>query len=85
MTNVGKPRSIYEAVVSNPLGINVTVVPERLIFNSYGQKINFTVNFKVTAPSGGYAFGFLTWRNGDTRVTSPLVVRATASSMGLMR
>ncbi|KAF2312537.1 hypothetical protein GH714_035000 [Hevea brasiliensis] len=85
VTNVGKPRSIYKAVVSNPVGINVTVVPKRLIFNSYGQKIKFTMNFKVAAPSKGYTFGFLTWRNRNTRVTSPIVVRVASSSMGLLR
>ncbi|KDP24910.1 hypothetical protein JCGZ_24288 [Jatropha curcas] len=85
VTNVGKPRSIYKAVVSNPVGINVTVVPKRLIFNSYGQKIKFTVNFKVASPSIGYTFGFLTWRNRNARVTSPLVVQVASSSSGLLR
>ncbi|KAK2657712.1 hypothetical protein Ddye_010764 [Dipteronia dyeriana] len=85
VTNVGKPRSIYKAVVSPPIGIIVTVVPKRLTFNRYGQKINFTVNFKLTAPAEGYGFGFLSWRNGKLRVTSPLVVRAAPSNMGLMR
>ncbi|KAJ6752418.1 hypothetical protein OIU85_002811 [Salix viminalis] len=85
VTNVGRARSVYKAVVSNPAGINVTVVPKQLIFNRYGQKIKFTVNFKVAAPSKGYAFGFLTWRSADARVTSPLVVRAAPSPMGLMR
>ncbi|KAG6790768.1 hypothetical protein POTOM_006933 [Populus tomentosa] len=85
VTNVGKARSVYKAAVSNPAGINVTVVPKQLIFNRYGQKIRFTVNFKVAAPSKGYAFGFLTWRSADARVTSPLVVRSAPSPMGLMR
>ncbi|CAK7357554.1 unnamed protein product [Dovyalis caffra] len=85
VTNVGKPRSVYKAVVSNLVGINVTVVPKELIFNSSGQKIKFTVNFKVVAPAKGYAFGFLTWKSEDARVTSPLVVRAAPSSLGLMR
>lgn len=85
VTNVGKPRSIYKAVVSAPTGINVTVVPHRLIFSHYGQKINFTVHLKVAAPSHSYVFGFLSWRNKYTRVTSPLVVRVAPTSLGLMR
>ncbi|KAK9285954.1 hypothetical protein L1049_025156 [Liquidambar formosana] len=86
VTNVGNPKSIYKAVVSSPFGVDVTVVPQRLIFNSYGQKINFTVNFKVAAPSKGtYAFGSLSWRNRKSRVTSPLVVRIVPSSLGLVR
>ncbi|KAK4840345.1 hypothetical protein QYF36_006437 [Acer negundo] len=59
----GKPRSIYKAVVSPPIGINVTVVPKQLIFNRYEQKMNFTVNFKLTAPAEGYGSGFLSWRS----------------------
>ncbi|KAJ7953265.1 Subtilisin-like protease [Quillaja saponaria] len=85
VTNVGKPRSIYRAAVSSPPGINVTVVPKRLIFSSIGQKIKFTVNFKVAAPSKGYTFGFLSWRSRRSKVTSPLVVRAAPSNLGLIR
>ncbi|KAB2618261.1 subtilisin-like protease SBT5.4 [Pyrus ussuriensis x Pyrus communis] len=86
VTNVGKPKSIYKAVVSSPVGINVTIVPNRLIFNRFGQKIQFTVNFKVAAPpSKGYAFGFFSWVSGRSRVTSPLVVRVAHSNSGLLR
>ncbi|KAK6288332.1 hypothetical protein POUND7_014511 [Theobroma cacao] len=85
VTNVGKPKSTYKAVVSSPIGINITVVPKRLIFHSYGQKISFTVHFEVAGPRKGYAFGFLTWRNRKLRVTSPLVVGLAPSDMGLMR
>ncbi|KAL3527347.1 hypothetical protein ACH5RR_012003 [Cinchona calisaya] len=83
LTNVGRP-GIYKAVVFAPEGINVTVVPRRIVFDSYGQKINFTVNFKVAAPPMGYVFGSLSWRNKISWVTSPLVVRAMHSKMGLM-
>ncbi|XP_061341727.1 subtilisin-like serine-protease S [Gastrolobium bilobum] len=85
VTNVGQARSIYEAVVSSPAGVNVTVVPNRLIFTKIGQKIKFSVNFKVVAPSKGYAFGFLSWRNRRSQVTSPLVVRVAPASLGLVR
>ncbi|CAA2982722.1 subtilisin-like protease [Olea europaea subsp. europaea] len=79
VTNVGRPRSIYKSVVFTPTGINVTVIPKRLIFNRYGQKINFTINFKVTAPSKDYVFGSLSWRSNKSRVTTPLVVRVARS------
>ncbi|XP_010270603.1 PREDICTED: subtilisin-like protease SBT5.3 [Nelumbo nucifera] len=85
VTNVGEPRSIYRAVVSPPPGINVTVTPKFLVFNSYGQNINFTVNFKVVSPSKGYVFGSLTWKKRKQRVTSPLVARIASSDFGLMR
>ncbi|KAM1528928.1 hypothetical protein ACFX1Z_018198 [Malus domestica] len=86
VTNVGKPKRIYKAVVSSPVGISVTIVPNRLIFKRFGQKIQFTVNFKVAAPpSKGYAFGFFSWVSGRSRVTSPLVVRVAHSNSGLLR
>lgn len=84
LTNVGRPRSIYRAAVSASRGINVTMVPRRIAFDSYGQKINFTVNFKVAAPpSKGYVFGSLSWRNKRSWVTSPLVVRVMHSKLGM--
>lgn len=84
LTNVGKTRSIYRAVVYAPRGIDVTIVPQRIVFSEYGQKISFTVKFKVAAPSQGYVFGFLAWRNRDSRVTVPLVVQVTPSTLGLL-
>jgi len=75
VTNVGKATSVYKAVVSSPPGVRVSVIPNRLIFTRIGQKMNFTVKFKITAPSKGYKFGFLSWRNGRSQVTSPLVVQ----------
>ncbi|KAI8536719.1 hypothetical protein RHMOL_Rhmol10G0278800 [Rhododendron molle] len=85
VTNVGEPNSTYKAVISSPAGINVTVVPRLLVFSSYGQKIDFTVSFKVEAPSEGYGFGLLTWRSRKSRVTIPLVVRSAHSTSGLLR
>ncbi|XP_060192912.1 subtilisin-like serine-protease S [Lycium barbarum] len=84
VTNVGKARSIYRAVIFAPKGVNVTVVPRRLAFTRYYQKMNFTVTFKVAAPTQGYVFGSLSWRNKRTWVTSPLVVRVAHSNMGRM-
>ncbi|CAN4080409.1 unnamed protein product [Withania somnifera] len=84
VTNVGKARSIYKAVIFAPKGVNATVVPQRLAFTRYYQKMNFTVTFKVAAPTQGYVFGSLSWRNKRTWVTSPLVVRMAHSNMGLM-
>ncbi|KAF1002388.1 subtilisin-like serine-protease S [Apium graveolens] len=82
LTNVGYAKNIYRAVVYPPRGINVTVEPSRIVFDRYGQKISFRVNFQVAAPPQGYAFGFLTWRNRKSRVTMPLVAQVTPPTMG---
>lgn len=85
VTNVGKPKSIYRAAISSPTGTNVSVEPHYLIFSSYGQKIKFTVTFKVIDFTRGYTFGSLAWKNKQSRVTIPLVVRSKSSSSGLLR
>ncbi|GFP95346.1 subtilisin-like protease sbt3.3 [Phtheirospermum japonicum] len=82
VTNVGRPKSVYKAVVFPPMGINVTIVPERLVFNRYDQKIKFMLRFEVTAPSKDYVFGSLSWRNKRSWVTTPLVVRTIDSKSG---
>ncbi|KAF7829089.1 subtilisin-like protease SBT3.5 isoform X2 [Senna tora] len=84
VTNVGRARSVYKALVSSPAGVNVSVVPNQLNFSRVGQKINFTLHFKVVAPSEGYTFGFLSWRNRISQVTSPLVVRVAPVNLGLV-
>ncbi|KAE9596834.1 hypothetical protein Lal_00007832 [Lupinus albus] len=85
VTNVGEATSTYEVAVVPPAGINVTVVPNRLVFTTIGQKIKFTVNFKVAAPSNGYSFGLLSWKNGKIQVNSPLAVRVAPASLGSFR
>ncbi|RZC62865.1 hypothetical protein C5167_024629 [Papaver somniferum] len=85
VTNVGKPISIYKAIVSSPVGTKTTVFPRFLIFKSYGQKLSFTVNFEVIAPTKGYTFGSLTWRKKKIRATIPLIVRVKSSNTGLLR
>ncbi|RWR72766.1 subtilisin-like protein protease SBT5.3 [Cinnamomum micranthum f. kanehirae] len=85
VTNVGNARSVYKVVVYSPREVNVTVSPKYLIFNKYGQKISFTVNFKAVAPSNGYVFGSLTWKKKNLRVTIPLVVRIASSATNLSR
>ncbi|KAK4270047.1 hypothetical protein QN277_023133 [Acacia crassicarpa] len=83
VTNVGEARSTYTAEVSSPAGVKVTVVPNQLNFTRVGQIIKFTLNFKVVAPSKGYSFGFLSWKNRRTQVTSPLVVQVAPANLGM--
>ncbi|KVH92136.1 Peptidase S8/S53 domain-containing protein [Cynara cardunculus var. scolymus] len=84
LTFVGNPeqRTVYEAVVAQPRGVEVDISPRRLVFDRYGQTMNFTASFKPTAPSLGYVFGYLQWKNGKSRVTTPLVVRIDPSDLG---
>ncbi|KAI7737154.1 hypothetical protein M8C21_010341 [Ambrosia artemisiifolia] len=83
LTCAEKPlkRTIYRAVVSRPRGVEVDVVPPRLVFDTYGQKMKFTVTFRSSAPSQGYVFGYLQWKNANSRVTTPLVVQTAPSDV----
>ncbi|XP_071728035.1 subtilisin-like serine-protease S [Rutidosis leptorrhynchoides] len=76
-------RTVYRATVSSPRGVHVDIVPQRLVFDTYGQKMSFTVTFKASAPSQGYVFGYLQWRNSNSRVTTALVVRLASDDVGL--
>lgn len=84
VTNVGKSYSVYQAMVYPPRGINVTVIPKFLIFTSFGQKMDFTVNFRVDKPLKDYVFGSLSWKSKDARVTSPLVIGFSSSRVGII-
>ncbi|MED6118460.1 hypothetical protein PIB30_002710 [Stylosanthes scabra] len=46
VTNVGKSSTIYKASMVSPPGVNVTVIPNRLVLSRLGQKIKFSVNLK---------------------------------------
>ncbi|XP_022736365.1 subtilisin-like protease SBT3.3 [Durio zibethinus] len=81
VTNVGPLNSKYKANVEFVSGINITVRPETLIFNSKTKTISFSVMissaFNVNA---GYYFGSLTWTDGVYVVRSPISVRTEVGS-----
>ncbi|KAL6874046.1 hypothetical protein ACP4OV_014128 [Aristida adscensionis] len=83
MTNVGNPGSTYRAKVSAPRGINVTVTPEVLNFESYGTQKTFTVSFQVHVPPRGYVFGSLSWHGKNAHLMMPLVVQVQTDDRGL--
>uniref|UniRef100_A0A0E0AC14 Subtilisin-like protease n=1 Tax=Oryza glumipatula TaxID=40148 RepID=A0A0E0AC14_9ORYZ len=80
MTNVGCRGSAYHAFVSAPLGINVTVTPKVLVFENYGAKKTFTVNFHVDVPQRDHVFGSLLWHGKDARLMMPLVVKVDTAA-----
>ncbi|RWR87704.1 Peptidase S8/S53 domain-containing protein [Cinnamomum micranthum f. kanehirae] len=76
-TNVGPVDSIYTASIEHPTGVQVTVKPNVLIFNSTAKKLSFTINFSSNHKvMGGYYFGSLSWSDGKRVVRSPISVRA---------
>lgn len=76
LKNVGSP-GIYKAVVRQPSGVSVSVVPDSLKFDKIGEEKSFSVTLKVKGRKAHkeYAFGELVWSDGKHYVRSPIVVK----------
>ncbi|KAF8096983.1 hypothetical protein N665_0298s0047 [Sinapis alba] len=77
VTNVGNVDSVYKAVVVAPLGFNVKVSPEKLVFNNGTNKAEFTVSVSsgTHRVNTDFFFGSLTWSDGVHYVPIPIAVR----------
>ncbi|EEF38177.1 conserved hypothetical protein [Ricinus communis] len=74
VTNVGKAKSTYHAIVEAPNWLKIQVRPEVLSFKSLGEKKSFVVT--VTAKMGySLLSGSLTWEDSEYlhHVRSPIV------------
>ncbi|KAK4843143.1 hypothetical protein QYF36_004514 [Acer negundo] len=78
VTNVGHINSVYKAVVRAPYGITMRIEPQVLRFNKTTRVISFKVRFFSTQKNvqGDYAFGSLTWTDGENFVKSSIAIRA---------
>lgn len=77
VTNVGPVSSVYTPVIEAPYGFNVTVSPQKLVFNNATNKLAFTVNVSSVSHKSNTAFyfGSLTWTDGIHNVTIPVSLR----------
>ncbi|CAI9299037.1 unnamed protein product [Lactuca saligna] len=84
LTYVGNSdkKTVWTSVVAPPRGVEVDIVPQRLVFSGYGRKMSFTATFRFSGEPRGYVFGWLQWRNEKVRVNAPLVVRAVPFDLG---
>ncbi|XP_058763094.1 subtilisin-like protease SBT3 [Vicia villosa] len=76
VTNVGEGKSTYVASITQIKGFNISVVPNKLVFNKKNRKISFKLKIegqKVTLKNE-VSFGYLTWKDGKHVVRSPIVV-----------
>ncbi|KAJ0799631.1 putative cucumisin [Helianthus annuus] len=76
LTNVGSAGSAYDVVVDAPQGVEVDVKPKQLVFKNVGDRMRFTVTFVskkgVNTSRDDDAFGYITWKNGENQVRSPV-------------
>ncbi|KAJ4748665.1 Senescence-associated subtilisin protease [Rhynchospora pubera] len=79
VTNVGSSGSaVYEATVSSPDGVKVTVVPSKLEFSTVGESLSYEITFSGIADpviiTESNSFGSITWSDGIHNVSSPIAV-----------
>ncbi|GLJ18272.1 hypothetical protein SUGI_0323080 [Cryptomeria japonica] len=76
VTNVGPAKSTYQAKIDAPFGMNVTVEPDTLSFNSSNQKMSYNVKIESREVSNDKALlsGALTWSYCNYSVRSPILV-----------
>ncbi|VVB11835.1 unnamed protein product [Arabis nemorensis] len=76
LTNVGPLESVYKVSVEPPSGVQVTVTPKKLVFNSRTKRISFKVRVSTTHKiNTGYYFGSLTWSDSMHNISIRLSVR----------
>jgi len=78
VTNVSDIQETYQAEISAPVGIAVSVVPSSITVGA-GQSASFDVTFVYqSGPLDLWRFGSLNWANDDHSVRSVLAVRPTS-------
>lgn len=75
VTNVYRAVSVYNATVTAPHGVELTVAPATLSFTRLLQKRTFKVVVKASPmPPAKMVSGSLVWKDGRHVVRSPIVV-----------
>lgn len=80
VTNVGPPASVYNATVTAPKGVEITVEPMSLSFTKASQKRSFKVVVKAKQMTPGKILsGLLVWKSQRHSVRSPVVIYSPSS------
>ncbi|TMX04391.1 hypothetical protein EJD97_009047 [Solanum chilense] len=75
VTNVGQAKSVYNATIRAPKGVNISVQPMTLSFTRPMQKRSFKVVVKAKPMSNAIILsGSLTWKSSRHIVRSPIVI-----------
>ena len=74
VTNVGQAISIYNATITAPKGVEITVEPMTLSFTSVLQKRSFKVVVKAQLTTSMVSAGSLVWKSSRHTVRSPIVI-----------
>ncbi|TMW99383.1 hypothetical protein EJD97_002632 [Solanum chilense] len=74
VTNVGQEDATYTASIKAPVGLEVQVTPNKLVFTNNSKKLSYEMSFKASSKPKEDLFGSITWTNGKYKVRSPFVV-----------
>lgn len=80
LTNVGAAKSVYNATVVGPAGVNLRVRPAMLAFSRANQKLSFTLYVSARRVRGlkpgdfHTVFGSIAWKDGTHVVQSPVAI-----------
>ncbi|KAG5613520.1 hypothetical protein H5410_024801 [Solanum commersonii] len=81
VTNVGQEDATYTASIKAPVGLDVQVTPNKLVFTNNSKKLNYEVSFKASSKPKEDLFGSITWTNGKYKVRSPFVVSTNSQGV----
>lgn len=73
VTNVGQEDATYTASIKAPDGLEVQVIPSKLVFTNNRKKLSYEVSFKALSKPKEDLFGSITWTNGKYKVRSPFL------------
>ena len=79
VTNVGQAVSIYNATITAPKGVEITVKPMSLSFSRVLQKRSFKVVVKAQPTTSMVSAGSLVWKSSLHTVRSPIVIYSPQS------
>lgn len=83
LTNVGQGHSFYYPIITSPQGVHTWVWPNRLVFQSYREKLSYYVTVVPAKQSTGrYDFGEIVWSDRYHHVRTPLIVRVNIERNG---
>ncbi|PON69886.1 Subtilase [Trema orientale] len=68
VTNVGPYNSTYFAQVHAPKGLDVKIIPEKIVFTKGLKRVSFEVSFDGKKATSGYSFGHVIWFDGRRSV-----------------
>lgn len=75
VTNVGPSKSVYNAIIRTPKGVNITVKPTSLSFSRALEVRSFKVVVRANPMSGSKLLsGSLIWKSTRHAIRSPIVI-----------